>query len=264
MPIAQSILLTGAGNGIGRALALSYAAPGVRLALVDRDAGRLQETASLCERQGAAVACAHLDVCDRDALSAWIRAVDDERAVDLAITSAGIAGARNFGRLLEDPNRARAVVATNLTGTINTLDPLVERMSMRGRGHLAVMGSLLGLRGLPYCPAYAASKAAIHNYAEGLGAALTDHGIRVTIIAPGFVATRMSREIFSPKPLAVSEERAVRIIRRGLDRGARLIAFPRLLYWTIRLSRLIPSRWVDRAIGLVDVDVFESYEAGSG
>jgi short-subunit dehydrogenase len=254
-------LLTGAGNGIGRALALSYAAPGVRLALVDRDAGRLQETASLCERQGAAVACAHLDVCDRDALSAWIRAVDDERAVDLAITSAGIAGARNFGRLLEDPNRARAVVATNLTGTINTLDPLVERMSMRGRGHLAVMGSLLGL---PYCPAYAASKAAIHNYAGALGAALRDHGIRVTIIAPGFVTTRMSREIFSPKPLAVSEERAVRIIRRGLDRGARLIAFPRLLYWTIRLSRLIPSRWVDRAIGLVDVDVFESYEAGSG
>jgi NAD(P)-dependent dehydrogenase (short-subunit alcohol dehydrogenase family) len=222
------------------------------------------ETASLCQRRGAEIACSLLDVCDRDALATWIRAVDDERPIDLAITSAGIAGARNFGRLLEDPDRARAVIATNLIGTINTLDPLVERMSMRGRGHLAVMGSLIGLRGLPHCAAYAASKAAIHNYAEALGAALAPHGIRVTTIAPGFVATRMTREIFCRKPLAVSEERAVRIIRRGIDRGARLIAFPRLLYWAIRLSRLVPSRWTDRAIALVDVDVFEPYEAGSG
>jgi len=264
MPGAQSILITGAGSGIGRALALSYSAPGVRLALVDLDGGGLQETASLCERQGAALASAHLDVCERDALSAWIRAVDDERAIDLGITSAGIASARHFGRLLEDPDRARAVMAANLIGTINTLDPLVERMCMRGRGHLAVMGSLIGFRGLPYCPAYAASKAAVHNYAEALRAGLAAHGIRVTIIAPGFVATRMSREISCPKPLAVSEERAVRIIRRGLDRGARLIAFPRLLYWAIRASRLVPPRWMDRAMALVDVDVFESYETGSG
>jgi len=260
----NTAIVTGAGSGIGRALALSYAAPGVRLALVDQDAGRLQEAASLCERQGAAVARGHLDVCDRDALSAWIRTVDDERAIDLGITSAGIAGARNFGRLLEDPDRARAVIASNLIGTINTLDPLVERMCMRGRGHLAVMGSLFGFRGLPYCPAYAASEAAIHNYAEALRAALAAHGIRVTIIAPGFVATRMTREIFCPKPLAVSEHRAVRIIRRGLDRGAHLIVFPHLIYWAIRLSRLVPARWVDRALALVDVDVLESHETGSG
>ena len=264
MPEIQSILVTGAGSGIGRALALSYAAPGMRLALVDKDAGRLEETAALCQRQGAAVARGHHDVCDRAALSAWIRAIDDERAIDLVITSAGIASARNFGRLIEDPDRARAVIAANLIGTINTLDPLVERMCMRGRGHLAVMGSLIGFRGLPHCPAYAASKAAIHNYAEALRAALAAHSIRVTIIAPGFVATRMTREIFCPKPLAVPEERAVRIIRRGLDRGARLIAFPRLLYWAIRLSRLVPPRWIDRAVALVDVDVFESHEAGSG
>ena len=255
--LARSVLITGASSGIGRGLATSYAAPGVRLALVGRNAERLAETAAQCTAQGATVTCGQLDVRDRGALAGWIRAVDEECPIDIAIANAGMPGGLRFGRLLEDPDAARAIIAINLIGTINTLDPVAERMLQRGRGQIAVSGSFSAFRGLPYCPAYGASKAAVHAYAEALRAALAGHGIRVSIIAPGIVATPMTRDLVCPKPMLMSVDRAVRVIRRGLDRGAPLIAFPRILYWGTLLARLVPGRWADRALARIDVDVAE-------
>ena len=255
---ARSVLITGASSGLGRGLAASYAAPGVRLALVGRDAERLAETAAQCEAQGAAVTCGLHDVRDREKLAAWIRAIDDAAPLDVAIAGAGLGGGRSFGRALEDPDRARAIVATNLIGTMNTIDPVAERMLMRGRGQIAVLGSFSALRGLPYCVAYGASKAGVHAYAEGLRAALARPGIRVSIIVPGFVATPMNRDTTCPKPLLMPVDRAVRVIRRRLDRGARLIAFPRILYWGALLGRLLPTRWTDRMLARIDVDVPDS------
>jgi short-subunit dehydrogenase len=260
--VARSVLITGASGGIGRGLASSYAAPGVRLALLGRNAERLAHTATQCEAQGATVTCGLQDVRDGAALAAWIRAIDDECPLDLAIAGAGMGGGRNFGRLLEDPDRARAIVATNLVGTMNTLDPVAERMLMRGRGQIAVLGSFSAFRGLPYCPAYGASKAALHAYAESLRAALVGHGIRVSIIAPAFVATPMTRDLVCPKPLQMSVERAVRVIRHGLDRGVPLIAFPRILYWGTLIARLAPHRWADWALARIDVDVGEETASG--
>ena len=252
---ARSVLITGASSGIGRGLALSYAAPGVRLALVGRNAARLAETAALCEARGASVVCGQIDVQDRGALEIWIRAIDDECPIDLAIASAGVPGGRSFGRVLEDPDRARAIIATNLVGTMNTLDPVAELMLMRGRGTIAVLGSFSALRGFPFCPAYGASKAAVHAYAEALRAALGGYGIKVSIIAPGFVDTPLNQDAACPKPLLMQVHRAVSIIRRGLDRGAPLIVFPRVLYWGLMIGLLLPRRLVDWAVARVDVDV---------
>ena len=260
MPDIRSILITGASSGIGRALAASYAAPGVRLALVGRNAERLGETASQCAARGAIVTRGQIDVRERAPLAAWIRAVDDECPLDLAIVGAGIPGGRTFGRLLDDPDAARAIIATNLVGSLNTLDPVVERMLARGRGQIAVMGSFSALRGLPYCAAYGASKAAVHAYAESLRAALAGYGIRVTLIAPALVATPMTDDLVAPKPLLVPVERAARIIRRGVDRGVPLIAFPRILYWGVLLGRLLPTRLADRLLARVDVDIREFTE----
>jgi short-subunit dehydrogenase len=252
---ARSVLITGASSGIGCGLAASYAAPGVRLWLVGRNAERLADAAAQCTAHGATVTCEMLDVRDREKLAAWIRAIDEQSPLDVAIASAGLGGGRNFGRRLEDPERVRVIIGTNLTGTINTLDAVAERMLMRGRGQIAVLGSFSALRGLPYCPAYGASKAGVHAYAEALRAALARHGIRVSIIAPAFVDTAMNRDVTCPKPLLMSVEHAVRVIRRGLDRGAPLIAFPRVLYWGTLLGRMLPTRWTDRMLARIDVDV---------
>jgi short-subunit dehydrogenase len=257
----QSILITGASSGIGAALSREYAVSGVHLALIGRDRQRLETVAADCRGAGASVAVGVVDVRARDELAKWIRSIDDLHPVDLAIANAGITAGTGMGRLREHPDIVRDVIATNLVGAINTIDPVVERMCMRGRGRIAVMGSIAALRGFPYCPAYSASKAALHAYAEGLRGALRRQGVGVTIIAPGFVSTPLNDDIVCPKPLIMSDGRAARIVRRRLDRGAALIAFPRLLWYGLLLTRLLPRRLTDAAFARVHVDVPERFES---
>lgn len=260
-PNPRSILITGASSGIGRALACEYAAPGIQLALTGRDRDRMEDVAALCRDMGASVVSALIDVRDRDAITTWIRTVDNEHPIDLAIANAGITSGTGVGRPFEHPDIVRNVVATNIVGTINTIDPLVAPMRARGRGRIAIMGSLNAVRGMPYCPAYSASKAAIHVYAESLRGALARYGVGVTVIIPGFVKTPLNEDIVCPKPLQISGERAARQIRRGLDRGRAVIVFPRLLYYGLMMSRLLPPRLIDAVLASVHVHVPEKFDS---
>lgn len=256
----RSVLITGASSGIGGALAREYAADNVHIALNGRNQDRLETIAADCRAKGASVSVGLVDIRDRTKLSQWIFSVDDAHPIDLAIANAGITAGTGMGRLREHPDIVRNVIATNLVGTINTFDPLVERMCMRGRGRIAVMGSIGAVRGLPHCPAYSASKAAIHAYAEGLRGALVRQGVGVTIIAPGFVETPLNNDIVCPKPLLISAARAARIVHRGLDRSRAMIVFPRLLYYGLLLTRLLPTRWSDAVFSAVHVDVPEIFD----
>lgn len=253
----RSILITGASSGIGRALATGYAAAGVHLALAGRDEGRLDETAAHCRAQGARVSTASIDVRDSKAMAGWIRAVDDGDPLELGIAAAGLTAGLGLGRLRENPAIVRNVIATNLIGAINTITPLAERMCMRGRGQVAVIGSIGALRGLPSCPAYSASKAGLHAYAESLRPTLAAQGVTISTIAPGFVDTALNRDIVCPKPLMIPAERAATIIRHRLERGEAVIAFPRLLALGLQLSRFLPRRLTDLAFAAVHVDVPE-------
>lgn len=253
----RSILITGASSGIGRALATAYAAAGIHLALAGRDETRLEETAVQCRALGARVSTASIDVRDGDEMARWIRSVDDADPIELGIAGAGVTAGLGVGRLREHPTLVRNVIATNLIGAINTITPLAERMCMRGRGQIAVIGSIGALRGLPSCPAYSASKAALHAYAESLRPTLAAQGVRISTIAPGFVDTALNRDIVCPKPLMIPAERAAAIIRRRLERGEAVIAFPRLLALGLELSRLLPRRLTDLAFAAVHVDVPE-------
>ncbi len=256
----RSILITGASSGIGRALALAYASPSARLALIGRDAQRLRDIAEAAAAKGADVACAQLDVRDRDAMRAWIAAQDGTRPFDLAIANAGITTGLSGEGLNEDPEAVRALLATNLIGVFNTVEPLIAPMCGRGRGHLAFIGSIAGLRGLPYSPAYSAGKAAVHAYAESLRGRLETRGVLVSLVIAGFVKTPLNDSIAAAKPLEVSEAQAAEIIRRGLARGKATIAFPIALYLAARLAHILPARLVDRILAQFDVNVPETKE----
>jgi short-subunit dehydrogenase len=260
MPDPRSILITGASSGIGRALALAYAAPNVHLALIGRNPERLRETAAAAEAKGAGVLAGQLDVRDREGLRAWIAAQDTARPFDLAIANAGITSGLSDKGLNEDPEAARALLATNLFGVLNTLEPLIEPMSARGRGQLAVIGSIAGLRGLPFSPAYCASKAAVHAYAESLRGRIETRGVLVSLIIPGFVKTPLNESITAIKPLEISDVEAAKIIQRGLSRGKATIAFPLPLYLLARFARVLPPRLVDRLLAQFDVNVPETQE----
>jgi len=250
-----SILITGASSGIGAALARGYARDGVALALTGRDPARLAAVADDCKAAGATISTAELDVTDDAALAAWIAEVDKAHPIELGIVNAGITGGTNRDQRRETPEAIKRVLAVNLDGAINTIEPLVDAMLPRGRGQVAIVSSLAGLRGLPYSPTYSASKAALIAYGEALRTALRGDGIEINVICPGFVETPLDDSISGPKPLRVSAKRAARTIRRGLARNRARIAFPLLLYWGTLAMRAIPSFLVDPVMLKIAVEV---------
>lgn len=256
----STILITGATSGIGRALALDYAASGTRLLLIGRDEARLGEVAGLCRARGAEVIAGRLDLRDRQATAAWIMAQDAQAPIDLAIACAGIVSGTSATRPLESEEAIRAVLAVDLMGVLNTIEPALAAMRLRRRGHVAMVGSLAGLRGLPSSPAYSMAKAAVHAYAEGIRPALRREGIAVSLIAPGFVRTPLNEAVVAPRPLELDVARAARTIHRGLDRCKPMIAFPFILYLGLRLLTLMPARLGDMLLDRPGVDVPETRE----
>ena len=259
------ILITGASSGIGAALARAYAAPGVTLFLIGRDAGRLADVAAACHAQGAEAEPIVRDVRDRAAMHDTLCAIDAQAPLDLVVANAGVSTGLPAGAVAEDPEAVRGVIAINLIGALNTIEPLIAPFCARGRGAFALTGSISAVRGLPFCPSYCATKAAVHLYAESLRAGLARHGVQVSLIVPGFVHTPLNADLVSAKPLAMSDAKAAVIIRCGLDRGRATIAFPKRLYWGARLLRALPTRLVDAILArqTVDVPVTRERERGA-
>ncbi len=253
----RSILITGASSGIGAALAAAYAAPGTTLHLGGRDAGRLDAVAARCRTAGATAATRLVDVTDRAAMADWIAAAFDSAPPDLVIANAGISGGTGGGSgdgappPCEPQALVERIFAVNVGGAVNTVLPAVELMRARApradglRGQIAVMSSLAGFRGLPGAPAYAASKAAVRSFGEGLRGRAAAHGIRVSVICPGFVRSPMTDVNPYPMPFLMTAERAAAIIRRGLARDRARIAFPWRLWALVWLLTALPAGLTD-------------------
>ncbi|HYI70739.1 MAG TPA: SDR family NAD(P)-dependent oxidoreductase [Skermanella sp.] len=239
----RTILITGASSGIGEALAEAYAGPGVTLVLTGRDRERLDAVAARCVERGAVVRAATVDVADRAAMADWLALVDRETPVDLCIANAGISG--GTGRRGESEEQARRILAVNVDGVLNTIHPLIGPMRERGRGQLALVSSLAGLRGYPGAPAYCASKAAVKSYGESLRLDLRPAGIEVSVICPGFVKSRITDRNRFPMPFLMDANRAASIIRRGLERNRGRIAFPLPTYLMAWIVAMLPAALAD-------------------
>lgn len=241
----KSIVVTGAGRGIGAALARVYAAPGVSMLLIGRDGARLKDVAAACEAKGAQVQVASIDVTDAPALEAALLAFDRANPVDVLIANAGVSGGLEPGRGFETFATAQRQLRINLEGAVATVTPLVEPMRARKRGRIAVMSSLAALQPVGDTAAYSASKAGVLAWGEALGDFLAPDGISVSVICPGFVTSDMSQRYLGPKPFEMSADDAAKLIRRKVDRGAAVIAFPWQIVAAIRAGRVLP-RFVRR------------------
>ena len=238
-----SILITGGSSGLGAALAHAYAAPGVRLALTGRDAGRLGAVAKACATRGAEIDTEVIDVLERARLAAWIGARDAVAPLDLVIANAGIsAGTGGDG---EDDVQTRRILATNIDGVVNTVLAALPFLQARGHGQIAIMSSFAAFRGFPGAPAYCASKAAVRVWGESLRGHLAGDGISVTVICPGYVKTQMTMVNNFPMPLLMDADKAARIIQRGLARNKARIAFPWRMYALVRLIAALPPGLID-------------------
>ena len=243
-----SIVITGASSGIGEALAVDYAAPGVALALNGRDTARLEAVAEACRGKGATVVASPIDVTDRAALAAWLTAFDDAHPVDLVVANAGISIDKDNSSL-DDFSRLRHTMAVNVDGVFNTVEPLVGRMMARRTGQIAVVSSLASFFGLPYSASYNASKAAVRVWGESIRFVLKRSGIGVSVICPGFVVSRLTADAPFPMPFLMSSAQASAIIRHGLERNRPRIAFPIGTKAAVWLGCTLPGRWTARLLG---------------
>jgi short-subunit dehydrogenase len=239
MSAKQSVLITGASDGIGKALARAFARRGHPVALIARRKELLEQLAAECKSLGAPRAeLAAVDVTDsrlfRDALGAF-----DERfgGLDIYVANAGIDAPY---RAEEDGMEAiRRVIAVNVLAAMDGIEFLKTRMLARGRGTLVGITSVASARGLPGAGPYCASKAAFHAYLEGLNFDLSKTGVRVLTVAPGFVATAMTAKNKFTMPFLMKVERAGEVFATAILRGRRLAVAP----W-----QFVPVFWFLKAL----------------
>jgi short-subunit dehydrogenase len=229
--------ITGGSTGIGRELALRLAREGARVAISARSAEGLAEVADLA---GGNVVAVPVDVTDRAAVAdAHGRVMAALGGIDLAVLNAGVWHPMKASEL--DPVRAQQSMDVNYIGIVNALGPLIPAMTAARRGHLALVGSVAGYRGLPMAAAYAPSKAAVISLAEVLRLELSRHGIVVSLINPGFVETPMTSVNTFPMPYLLKADDAADRIYRGLERRRFEIVFPWQLAIMLKTLRVLPN-----------------------
>ena len=234
-PWAGGVAITGASSGIGAALAEACARRGAgALYLCGRDRARLAEVAAACRAAGAArVQADAVDVTDAAAVAAWLAACDAEVPLTLVFANAG----RGTGR--ESAANVRATFETNLMGVVNTVLPAIDLFrARRAPGQIVLTASISGYPPLMGCPSYSGTKAAVKNWGLALRGFLKQEGIRVNVLCPGFVRSRITARNTCPMPFFMEAPRAARIILDHVARNTGLIAFPwpmRLAVWVLAL-----------------------------
>lgn len=234
----RTILITGASRGIGAALARQFAHPNHHLILVARSRIQLERVATSCQQRGATV-MVHVADISQPEFSNWLAQIDQQHPINLVIASAGISSARDNTQP-ENLMLIRKMVHTNIIGTLNTIEPLIDGMRKRRCGQIALMGSLASIIPMPQFPSYTLAKTGILGYSQALRSWLQPYGISVSIICPGFVDTDMSQQLTGPKPGLLSTQHAAQVIEKGLQKKRRLIAFPKALYWLAAISKYCP------------------------
>jgi NADP-dependent 3-hydroxy acid dehydrogenase YdfG len=212
----KTALITGAGSGIGQGIAVALDAIGMRLALVGRDAGKLEKTGSLLKHQNGAALLAACDVADRVAVKGMVESVlSDFGAIDVLVCNAGT-NVRNRSLAVLTPEDWDLMIATNLTGAFNLVHNVLPSMRARGSGLIIQIDSIAGKRASTLGGAgYSASKFGQVALGVCIGREEGPKGIRSSVIYPGEVET----PILDARPVPVGKERRD-VILQPADVGA--------------------------------------------
>jgi len=217
--------ITGAGSGIGRALAVNLASRGAHLALSDIDEAGLAETVTMCEGHGVKVTSQRLDVADRDAIYAWAdQVVADHERVNFIFNNAGVALAANIATMSDED--MHWLIDINLWGVINGTRAFLPHLEASGEGHVVNLSSVFGLISVPSQSAYNVAKFGVRGFTDTLRMELAIAGssVSATTVHPGGVKTDIARSARVSGDVASlvggDEDKA----RDGFDRIARTTA----------------------------------------
>ncbi len=231
------IWLVGASEGIGEALAHQLSGASCHLVLSARNAQRLHELAAQLPKGSCSVM--PLDVTDLASIQqAWQQMRDSNHIPHVVIYNAGTyvpMSATSF-----DLPQVMQMLDVNLHGALRVLSCVLPEFIANHEGHIALVASVAGYRGLPSAMGYGASKAALMHVAENLKVDLALTNIKVQVINPGFVATRLTALNDFSMPCIITAKEAARYIYEGLQTSAFEIHFPKRFSRLLKCLQLLP------------------------
>lgn len=237
----MNIWITGASSGIGAELAQLYAEQGHTVFISARNeatlAGMEQASAALSGKMLALP----LDVTDNESvLAAFEQMLQRNLPPDLVVLNAGYYEPVEFSELTLE--HFEMTYDVNLRGVVRCLLPALKLFAADKRGHIAIVSSVSGFRGLPKAAAYGSSKAALINMAESLKPECNAHSIKLSLVNPGFVKSKLTdRNDFSMPFILETRDAAERIVR-GLESSAFEVTFPKRFTYGLKLLRILPYR----------------------
>ncbi|SDE02352.1 SDR family NAD(P)-dependent oxidoreductase [Nocardioides lianchengensis] len=256
------VVITGAGSGIGRALALNAAGRGALLAISDVNEPGLAETVDLVKAAGAReVRADTLDVADRAAMASYAAAVAEQFGrVNVVVNNAGVALAGDFTDLAYDD--IDWIIGINLTGVLNGTKEFLPHLIASGDGHLVNLSSLFGLVAMPGQSIYNATKYAVRGMTEAIRIEMlaAGHPVGVTAVHPGGIKTAIARnarvsskedqaktaQLFDKKLARMTPEKAASIIvEQGILGGKARVLVGLDAHLLHQFGRVLGSRYQD-------------------
>lgn len=237
----ELIWITGASQGIGKALALAYAKAGNTVAISARNQDKLQEVVDEAASLTGRILALPCDVTDKEQVTESLnQLIQQERLPDRVILNAGThqpMAASEFKA--ETVNK---LLTINTMGAAIPLEALLPHYLEQKRGQIAIVASVAGYRGLPTSSAYGASKAALINLAESLRSELYSSGVDIRLVNPGFVKTPLTDKNEFDMPFLISVEEAARSITKGLAGKSFEVVFPTRMAIAMSLLKWLPDR----------------------
>ncbi len=225
--------LVGASDGLGAALAEFLSRAGADVILSARSEDRLSALAEALPGRAEVVT---IDVSDDASVRAAARAVGD---VDGVVYLAGVYWP--FGAKDWHADQAVAMADINFTGVMRVMGQVVPGMVARDAGHIVITSSLTGFRGLPGSIGYTASKAATMSLAECMYADLRKTGVKVQVVNPGFIKTRLTEKNDFTMPFLMEPDEAARAVFEHMNTDRFKKSFPWLFSMVFRLSQFLPD-----------------------
>ena len=240
----KKVWITGASSGIGKAVALKFAKENWKVAISARRSDLLNELG-----KDKNIFSYPLDVTDSNKISEVFNKIkNDFGSIDLCIFSSGI-----YERKLEKEINIDSIKRTmevNYLGTVSSVKAVENYFKNKKNGHIAIVSSPVGYRGLPKSTGYTPSKAALNNFTQGIYFDLKKFNVRVTLISPGFIKTPLTDKNEFPMPFLKSPEYAAEKIYKGLVKGNKFeIIFPFPIAIMYRIFRILPNRIYNFLIG---------------
>ena len=233
--------LVGASEGLGREVAFCLSRAGAEVIVSARSEDRLK--ALVAELPGKA-SYVTVDVADRNAVEAAAAEIGD---IDGVVYLAGVywpMSAQDW-----DNEKADMMGEVNFLGGSRVVGSVIKDMVAKNAGHIVIVGSLSGFRGLPGAIGYSASKAGLMTLAESMQADLRNSPINVQLINPGFIKTRLTEKNDFGMPFIMSPQDAAKEVFEHMNTDSFKKSFPMVFSWVFRLSQFMPDWMYYRLFG---------------